>query len=140
MVYCIVMSTAILSQDQCWASILTYWSARRQRQYFRPMIESTKYRNLSQKISKRFKPKHRPKSRHLVETVKTFWVRGEMNKFQDVCLRATRSRSGSFKVHLAPDILRPLPPRDPVTLVTPPHTDHCVCDYCMCIRLVSRTQ
>ena len=28
------------------------------------------YHNFSQKISKRFKPKHRPKGRHLVETVK----------------------------------------------------------------------
>ncbi len=52
-----------------------------------------------------------------------------MNKFQDVCLRATRSRSGSLTFHLAPDILRPLQPGDPVTLVTPPHTDQC--DYCM---------
>jgi hypothetical protein len=59
-----------------------------------------------------------------------------MNKFQDVCLRATRSRSGSLTFHLAPDILRPLPPGDPVTLVTPPHTDQC--DYCMCIRLVNK--
>ena len=25
---------------------------------------------------------------------------------------------------------------DPVTLVTPPHTDQC--DYCMCIRLVNK--
>jgi hypothetical protein len=30
---------------QRWANTLTYWSARRHRQYFRPMIESTKNRN-----------------------------------------------------------------------------------------------
>ena len=55
---------------QWWANILTYWSVRRQRQYFRPMIEISKDRNFSKKFSKRFKPKHRPKSRHLFEIVK----------------------------------------------------------------------
>ena len=34
-------------------------------------------------------------------------------------------------VHLAPDMTG-----DPVTLVTPPHTDQC--DYCMCIRLENK--
>jgi hypothetical protein len=61
---------AAIGKKQSWANTLTYWSARRQQQYFRPMIESSKYRNFSQKISTRFKPKHRPKCRHLVETVK----------------------------------------------------------------------
>ncbi len=56
--------------QQWWANILTYWSVRRQRQYFRPMIEISKDRNFSKKFSKRFKPKHRPKSRHLFEIVK----------------------------------------------------------------------
>ncbi len=37
---------------QRWANTLTYWSARRQRQYFRPMIESTKNRNFSKNFRK----------------------------------------------------------------------------------------
>ncbi len=45
---------------QWWANILTYWSVRRQRQYFRIMIEISKDRNFSKKNLKRFKPKHRP--------------------------------------------------------------------------------
>ena len=55
---------------QSWANTLIYWSARRQRQYFRPMIESSKNRKFSKKFSKRFKQKHRPKSWHLFEIVK----------------------------------------------------------------------
>jgi predicted RNA methylase len=47
--------------SQWWANTLTYWSVRRHRQYFRPIVEISKYRNFSQKILKRFKPKHRPK-------------------------------------------------------------------------------
>jgi hypothetical protein len=55
---------------QRWANTLTYWSARRQRQYFRPMIESSKNHNFSKNFSKRFKPKHQPKSRHLFAIIK----------------------------------------------------------------------
>ncbi len=54
--------------SQRWANTLTYWSPIRHRQYLRPLVEITKYRNFSQKISKRFTPKHRPKGRHLVGT------------------------------------------------------------------------
>ena len=53
---------------QRWANTLTYWSPIRHRQYLRPLVEITKYRNFSQKISKRCTPKHRPKGRHLVGT------------------------------------------------------------------------
>jgi hypothetical protein len=40
-----------------------------------------------------------------------------------------RGHGPGLAVHLAPDILRRLSPGDPVTLMTPPHTDHC--DYCL---------
>jgi hypothetical protein len=46
--------------SQWWANTLTWWSPIRHRQYFRPLVEISKYRKFSQKISKRFKPKHRP--------------------------------------------------------------------------------
>ena len=61
-----------------------------------------------------------------------------MNKSRmSVCEPRGHGLVGSLTFHLAPDILRPLQPGgDPVTLVTPPHTDQC--DYCMCIRLVNK--
>ncbi len=44
----------LVAGDQRWANTLTYWSASRHRQNFRPMIEISKDRNFSKKFSKRF--------------------------------------------------------------------------------------
>ena len=76
--------------------------------------------------------------RHPKNECRNFLGEGGNEYVQDVfCEPRGHGLVGSLTFHLAPDILRPLQPGgDPVTLVTPHHTDHC--DYCMCIRLVNK--
>ena len=124
--------------NQRWANTLTYWSARRQRQYFRPMIESTKIaifrknfrKDLNQNIDQSPDIRSKPSNyrnfsqkkkdlninieflRHLRNECRNS-VGGRERRRCRTCWEPWRSRSVGLTVHLAPGISRPLPQPPP---------------------------